>query len=406
MRASQGAQARYDLQEAGVRGCCRLPRDTCGRAKEIGTNSIQTLPIDDVLKNHRTKEHRTESPISLIAPVVVRQDDPGGPRYQEALGYTFLIEGAGFPGLVRMDDGKLVLTMPTRDGNRILFSEDEGMSWSRPQPIPIGRCSPVNLGGTKLMLRGNACDEHLVFSDDAGRTWSDPEPIPHLPDGRECYTDVALNGLVEGETVTFIYHTVDWEQDWAYSFIRRYNVASHTWGDPEFFPEAWNSNEGAITRAKNGNLVAAFRFALPGIPMPSDHWCGQFTTVSKDDGKTWSEPSIHLAYGHVHQSLLPFPDGRILMTYAARIGELDGRTYHGIEAVMSHDHGATWDWERRYILFRWSSGYMHGPQSALLSDGRVLTSFMYHTDFPWSNGDPDRGPISFTPHASVVIWLP
>lgn len=95
------------------------------------TNSIQTLPIDKVFKNHRTTKHRTESPISLIAPVVVRQDDPHSPKYQEALGYTFLIERAGFPALTRMDDGKLVLTMRTEYGNRILFSEDEGMSWSR-----------------------------------------------------------------------------------------------------------------------------------------------------------------------------------------------------------------------------------------------------------------------------------
>ncbi len=379
------------------------PASDADRQKAI-TNSIQTLPIDEVLRNHRTTKHRTESPISLIAPVVVRTDDPDGPRYQEALGYTFLIERAGFPGLAQMDDGKLVLTMRTQYGMRILFSEDEGMSWSQPRPIPIGRCSPVNLGGAKLMLRGN--EGNLVISDDAGRTWSDPEPIPPIPGGTEFYPDLALNGLVEGDTVTFIFCTVDREKEWWRSFIRRYNVASHTWSDPQFFSEAWNSNEGSITRAKNGNLVAAFRFLKPGTPQPSDHWQGQFTIVSKDDGKTWSERSIHLAYGHVHQSLLPFPDGRILMTYASRIGELNGRTYHGIEAVMSHDHGKTWDWAHRYILFRWSSGYIHGPQSVLLSDGRVLTSFMYHTDFPWANGDPDQGPIRFMGHASVVIWSP
>ncbi len=254
------------------------------------------------------------------------------------------------------------------------------------------------------MLRGNA--GNLLFSDDAGHTWSDPEPIPPLSGGLKTYTDLALNGLVEGDTVTFIFFTRVGDTKRDVSFIRRYNVGSRTWSDPQFFPRTWNSNEGSITRAKNGNLVAAFRFVMPGIPQPSDHWCGQFTTISKDDGKTWSEPSVHLKYGHVHQSLLPFPDGRTLMTYASRIGELEGRNYHGIEAVMSYDHGETWDWARRYILFRWSSGYMHGPQSVLLSDGRILTSFMYHTDFPWANDDPDQGPIRFMGHVSVVIWSP
>ena len=40
------------------------------------------------------------------------------------------------------------------------------------------------------------------------------------------------------------------------------------------------------------------------------------------------------------------------MTYAARIGELEGRTYHGIEGVLSHNHGATWDWRHRYYFDR------------------------------------------------------
>lgn len=39
------------------------------------------------------------------------------------------------------------------------------------------------------------------------------------------------------------------------------------------------------------------------------------------------------------------------MMYAARIGELDGRTYHGHDAVLSHDNAKTGDWDRRYILF-------------------------------------------------------
>ena len=57
-------------------------------------------------------------------------------------------------------------------------------------------------------------------------------------------------------------------------------------------------------------------------------------------------------------------DGRLLLTYAARMGELDGRIYHGIEAVVSRDHGRTWDWDSRFILFRWAMHQtMHSPCS-------------------------------------------
>ena len=71
------------------------------------------------------------------------------------------------------------------------------------------------------------------------------------------------------------------------------------------------------------------------MPELSDHWRGILTSRSTDDGKTWDEPVIHSRYGHVHEHLLPLPDGRVLMTFAARIGELEGRTYHGIEAVLT-----------------------------------------------------------------------
>ena len=188
------------------------------------TNAIQTLAPEEVAREQATDEsgmYPRSRMMSTISPVVVRQDSAEGPVYQEALGYTFLINDPRFPGLVRMDSGRLVLTFSAVPGVRfeepgtrkglIIVSEDEGMSWSQPSWIPMQRCTPVNLGGNRLMLRGylGGCDEDvcphvLVFSNDGGQTWSEPEPMPTLPDGRPCWTDVALNPLVEGSTVTFI----------------------------------------------------------------------------------------------------------------------------------------------------------------------------------------------------------
>ena len=164
-------------------------------------------------------------------------------------------------------------------------------------------------------------------------------------------------------------------------------------------------SEASLTRAKNGDLVASFRSSRPGIPAPSDHWRGILTARSTDDGRTWTRPDVHSLYGHVHHSLMTFPDGRILMTYAARIGELDGKTYHGHEAVFSHDHGQTWDWGRRYILFRGTDGAMHRPQSVLLSDGRVLTVVMHPISFTWKD-EQTQGNLIGISQVSTVIWLP
>ena len=391
---------------------------------DVVMNDFQTLPIEQVLQEHRVKEVQSERLTSSISPVVVRQNDPDGPKYQEGLGYRFLVYTAAYPGLCAMDDGKLVMTFSTggiltdggylRGGPKgrngyVLFSDDDGLSWSQPRHVATMRgASPINLGGSRLMLRVG--QEFLLFSEDAGQSWSEPEPIPDLPDGRRISSDVALNGLVDDNFIAFIFYTqqkapaTDLE-----SVIRKYDTASHTWGDPSFLPASWYSNEGAITQANNGDLVAVLRSSrpdipLPGVPMPSDHWTGLICAISKNNGLTWSRPSVELLYGHVHQSLLPLPDGRILMTYAARIGELDGRDYNGIEAVVSYDHGRTWDWKRRYILFRGTSGHMQAPQSVRRCDGKILTSFMHHSDFPWATKEQKTGRLRYVPHVSVVIW--
>ena len=107
-------------------------------------------------------------------------------------------------------------------------------------------------------------------------------------------------------------------------------------------------------------------------------------------------------------NLHPLPDGRILMTYAARLGEVEGVTYHGVEAVLSEDHGATWDWQHRYILFRWPDQITHSPQSVRLSDGRILTIFLHGTSFSWTDGDlpATKNGINLVHlgNVSVVIW--
>ena len=390
------------------------------------TNSIQTVPVAEAIEEHKTGWDGLflfERVISTISPVVVRQDDPAGPRYQEALGYAFLVNGPKYPALVRMDDGKLVLTMsaalspPSKvtgpdDGRTtvILYSDDDGMSWSQPRRIDGYRTTPMNLGGSRLMLRGwtgtNDDTEPfaLWFSDDCGETWSEPELVPNLSGDRKVYTDVPLNFVIENGIVRFLFFT-QLRPGTAVTLMRSYDSTRHEWGEPFFFPESWHTSEASLIRAANGDLVAAFRSSRPGIPAPSDHWRSIITSRSTDDGKTWSEPDVHFLYGYVHESFLGLPDGRIVLTYAARLGELDGRLYHGIEAVLSHDNGITWDWERRFILFRGTEGCMHSPQSVLLSDGRILTTLMHVTSFTWNDGTV-ADPFTSLGHVNAVIWSP
>lgn len=348
---------------------------------------VETIPLeslDRLISHHPGAAFPSDWVATPAAPVVIRQNHPDGPSYQEAMGYTFLINSMKRPRLARMDSGRLVLVATAwlhRTGEEnpiVIHSDDEGQSWSQPRQIPIFG-SLVNLGGKKLVV----FDTQMIFSEDSGKTWSKPKPL-RLPGDKPAYHHGSV--LVEGRTVWAVSYTTGNGANWkAGSLLRQSHDAGHTWGRPVFLPASWQTSEGSITRAGDGAMVVALRTAqAPGYLNYNDHWRRITTARSTDNGQTWTDHQVHFKYGKVHADLVTLPNGDILMTYAARMGELDGHLYHGIEAVLSHDNGKTWDWPNRYILFRWAMQQsMHSPQSVVLADGRIMTVFLYHYDAPW-----------------------
>ena len=112
----------------------------------------RSVSLEAALRDHQTDAggyFTAERVISTVLPVEVRQDAPGGPHYQEALGYRFLLCSPKYPGLCRMEDGTLVLTLSVvlraeamlagKDEGRtevMLYSHDGGATWSQPHEIP------------------------------------------------------------------------------------------------------------------------------------------------------------------------------------------------------------------------------------------------------------------------------
>jgi hypothetical protein len=351
-----------------------------------------------------------------VIPIVVRQEHPDGPRYQEATSYAFLVHSMKFASLCRAGDGRLVLvgtgwTHDETDGRGIFtaHSDDEGKTWSPPREFHRGleRPQPISLGGRKLALIPGDDAGFLAFSDDGGETWKDKTPFPKLPDGRVTYHKGSM--LVEDDTVTGLFYCEGERRGgWtAYSLLRRSRDGGRTWKEGIWLPPEWSTSEGAIARAKDGALVVAMRTAPPDdYPSYSDHWRRITTARSMDEGKTWTDHQVHFKYGKTHSDLIVLRDGRLLLTYAARMGELEGHMYHGIEAVVSRDHGKTWDWDKRFTLFRWAMHQsMHSPCSVELADGRILTVFLYHYHAPWNKGvlGAKGYPLGIT---SVVTWSP
>ena len=86
--------------------------------------------------------------------------------------------------------------------------------------------------------------------------------------------------------------------------------------------------------------------------------------------------------------------------------------------ALSHDHGRTWDWDNRYILFRCPQGYkLFNPRTILLRDGRLMTAIYNYTSYTWSDLEREDSPDGWydnlgLPYANyiglgnvyVVLW--
>ena len=172
-----------------------------------------------------------------------------------------------------------------------------------------------------------------------------------------------------------------------------YRADLNEWEEPVFLPEDWYTSECSVVRAANGDLVVALRHKEPDVPAENDGWRNIVTSYSSDEGKTWAQPQAFFRFGRVHANITVLPDGRLLMTHAARIGELDQRIYGGVEAVLSYDNGRTWDWDGRYILFRCPQGHkIFNPRTVVLQDGRLMTAIYNYTSYTWSDLKKEAAP--------------
>lgn len=396
------------------------PIQTVGESpvnKNLNPENIGMLTYDQLSKIEEQNPLAYYLPDRVITPIslsVVRKNIKK-PEYQEAESYSFLMKSPKFPHLERMDDGTIVLFVSALIKNErvglMLKSKDEGKSWTTPVQTPFHRAGPVNLGNGKLMALHPG---GYYLSNDGFETFSAFKKFPTLPDGRWLGTDAAYTRpLVEGNIMTFILcapinDQIDWEKGklFTQAVLMRYLINEDKLEVQKMFEPELALNEGSITRASNGNLVAAFRTQLLGMVIPNDNWMGLATSFSTDNGHTWSLPVQQFSMGVVHYNFQTLPDKSLLMTYAARISQLDGHPHHGIEAVRSTDNGITWDWNGRYIIARIENSSPHTPDSLLLKDGKVLTVYMKDLIQPWTTTGKSIDPSETVGQVSVVIWKP
>lgn len=288
----------------------------------------------------------------------------------------------------------------------VTTSQDHGTTWSEPRAVQRGTdgvptaglgLSLTYLGQGELLLHLGDMGARL-FSRDYGRTWDKLGPVGPTPEGNPWHVWDPLWVDRDDQTgaVTRLFET-GWSffqspnngPRWEQGYLRFSSDKGRNWNKGVRVPQWKEVSEIALSRAANGNHLAACRTSIPKNFQQKniDHYEGLGISVSQDGGLTWSAVKKLYEFGRHHPSFILMPRGEIVMTYVVRKGYVEtpkGYPQFGIEAVVSHDHGETWDLDHRYLLHRWEATMQgfnalyqspQGLSSVLLPDGMMLTAF-------------------------------
>jgi hypothetical protein len=331
-------------------------------------------------------------------------------------------------GLAQMENGEVALLGAVGNektpGNKqtacAAFSSDGGSTWTDWHLVPDAPGRPMglaDLGGGKLSFYTNK----RFFSSDYGRTWPEQVKIPPAVEGeaisgtgwggegsplveRDAAGNIAIAELgyqnlanyPAGPTINYF----RWSRDGGRTWEKAVSPKEWLWEDSwEGKTHVRGVSEGSVVRAKNGWLVAALRTDMPArwIATRNDNYEGCAVSISKDNGQSWSPLQVLHRGGRMHMHFVRMPDGALVMIYVMRQDIApDGVHYasyrRGCGALVSLDHGLTWDLTREYLLHEFDfatpkEGAHEGISalacghtcSTLLKDGSILTAYGHYT---------------------------
>ncbi|MBM4092809.1 MAG: exo-alpha-sialidase [Planctomycetes bacterium] len=285
-----------------------------------------------------------------------------------------------------------------------IFSDDFGQTWTTPAWMHTDATGTPDVGAaTQLTYLGDGkliigLEHRYWFSNDCGQTWSDYAPVPPGSEGKQMYQwdpmlvdrDSATGRVVRlVETRYKENGRFDTPEYFSQGCVRFSVDEGKTWSKEINVPQWKGVNEIVLCRATNGDIVAACRTDVPAqfLGLDNDQFGGLATSVSKDNGYTWSALNRVYSWGRHHPHLVTMPGGDVVMTFVVRNGYIagkDGLCRFGIEAVVSQDNGETWDLDHKYILASNNSpmkgdrenwGSPQSTSSVILPDGSLLTAF-------------------------------
>lgn len=377
----------------------------------FGRESLSAGLVVPETQRHASPEPR--HPFDQSAHVVRQLNGEKRPIVRSAeiqwISKPWTAEGSSIPYLAYMSEKDRVLMLmgcQKAAFSAIVTSDDHGKTWSPRRWMSVDAAGQPNINGALALtylgegkLVAFSADSRLRWlSPDYGQTWErsastvpgevaylwDPFLVVESPGGkgpRLVQTCWRPTGVPDGSAAGPHYQ----------GYARSSLDMGQTWTDEIKVPRWLGVNEVALIRARNGDWVAACRTDNPKqyAHLTSDHYCGLGVSISKDQGQTWSDVKILYEWGRHHPSMVLMPDGSIVMSYVVRLGypnTVDGYPCYGVEAVVSRDHGQTWDLPHRYVLATWSGSIRVGQPNAWfctvqstssvsLPDGTILTAF-------------------------------
>jgi hypothetical protein len=210
-------------------------------------------------------------------------------------------------------------------------------------------------------------------SADNGRTWQTSDiNLPFFTPHLACYGDCIV--LRDGAFIQPMWGRLNLKLEPKYvsSLVLRSEDGGKRWdlcvvaraGDCDF-------NETSVAQAPNGDLVALIR-----TTGQRELW----TAVSKDEGKTWSEPRDSGLLGSTPW-VVATDDHLVVAVYIRRETTPPGGGFPstGVYGCVSRDNGQTWDAAHQACLFDAGTEFVDGyPSAVALPDGSVYAVYGFH----------------------------
>lgn len=322
--------------------------------------------------------------------------------------------GGYFPVVARMKDGRIAAILrgggthiDVRGRLDIVFSSDEGETWTMPQIVVDGPNDDRNPAfgvapdGTLVLaylvaygyppnksedelrkigpanfLRGSGI--YIIRSHDHGMTWDAPTMV-NIFRGPYPSPYGKILTLDDGSMLMTLY-TIDnffgvpmprpgAQGQYAYT-LRSFDHGK-TWGQISLLGAGFD--ETALLQVRSKEIIAVMR-SNPGAA-DSTTKGALFLTRSSDYAKTWSSPERLTKEQEIPADLIELSDGRIILTHGQRNYPM------GVQALVSSDGGRTFNLTDRLALAWFANNRDTGyPSSLVRKDGKILTLYYQMDD--------------------------